>query len=290
MFVSGFTFIRNAVKLDYPVVEAIKSVLPLVDEFIVALGNSEDQTRELIQSIGDPKIRIIDTIWDDHLRTGGQVLAIETNKALDQVSEKADWAIYIQGDECLHESDYANIRTGMERWKNDAKVEGLLFDYLHFYGSFDFIADSRNWYRKEIRIIKPVHGVRSYKDAQGFRIDNRKLGVKPVNARVYHYGWVRHPKFQMAKQLEANKYWHDDQWIQERFDPSTQFDYSKIDSLSKFTGEHPEVMKDRINGMNWEFTTDPTQKNFGLKNLVLHKLENLTGWRPGEYKNYRIVK
>lgn len=290
MFVSGFTFIRNAVKLDYPVVEAINSVLPLVNEFIVALGNSEDQTRELIQSIGDPKIRIIDTVWDDHLRTGGQVLAIETNKALDEVSEKADWAIYIQGDECLHESDYANIRTAMERWKDDTRVEGLLFDYLHFYGSFDFIADSRNWYRKEIRIIKPVQGVRSYKDAQGFRIENRKLGVKPINARVYHYGWVRHPKFQMAKQLEANKYWHDDQWIQERFDPSTQFDYSKIDSLAKFGGEHPEVMKNRIKGMNWEFSTDPTQKNFGLKNLLLHKLENLTGWRPGEYKNYRIVK
>lgn len=289
MFVSGFTFIRNAVKLDYPVVEAIQSVLPLCDEFIVALGNSEDNTRELIEGIGDSRIKIIDTIWDDHLRTGGQVLAIETNKALDAVSKNSDWAIYIQGDECLHEGDYENIRTAMQQWRDDEKTEGLLFDYLHFYGSFDYIADSRNWYRKEIRIIRPNRGVRSYRDAQGFRIDNRKLNVRQIDARVYHYGWVRHPKYQMAKQLEANKYWHDDQWIQERFDPASIFDYSKIDSLTHFRGSHPAVMKNRIDSMNWEFATDPTKKNFGLKNLLLHRLEQITGWRPGEYRNYKII-
>jgi hypothetical protein len=41
--------------------------------------------------------------------------------------------------------------------------------------------------------------------------------------------------------------------------------------------------------MNWEFSTDPTQKKFGFKNLILHKLEDLTGWRPGEYRNYRLL-
>lgn len=289
MFVSGFTFIRNAVKLDYPIIEAIQSVLPLCDEFVVALGNSEDDTRGLIQNIGDPKIRIIDTVWDDHLRIGGQVLAIETNKALDAISKQADWAIYIQGDECLHEQDYDQLRSSMLKWKDDSAVEGLLFDYLHFYGSFDYIANSRNWYRKEIRIVKPGPGVRSYKDAQGFRLDGRKLNVKPAQAKVYHYGWVRHPKYQMAKQLEANKFWHDDAWIEQRFDPSTQFDYSRIDSLAHFKGSHPKVMQPRISSMNWEFSTDPTQKKFGFKNLILHKLEDLTGWRPGEYRNYHLL-
>ena len=85
MKVSGFTFVRNAIKYDYPVVEAIRSLLPICDEFIVAVGNSEDDTRNLVLSIGDPKIRIVDTIWDDSMREGGKVLAIETNKAFDAI-------------------------------------------------------------------------------------------------------------------------------------------------------------------------------------------------------------
>ena len=96
MFVSGFTFIRNAVKFDYPAEASIRSLLPLVDELIVCLGNSEDDTESLINSIGDPKIKVVHSVWDDSLREGGKVLALETNKALDAVSPQADWCIYLQ--------------------------------------------------------------------------------------------------------------------------------------------------------------------------------------------------
>ena len=91
MFVSGFTIVRNAIRFDYPIVEAIKSILPLCDEVVVAVGKSEDETLQLIKSINDSKIKIIETIWDDSLREGGKVLAAETNKAYDTISEKADW-------------------------------------------------------------------------------------------------------------------------------------------------------------------------------------------------------
>ena len=90
MKVSGFTIVRNAIKYDYPIIEAITSVLPLCDEFVVAVGNSEDATLELIRKIPSPKIRIIETIWDDNLRKGGRTFALETDKALQAVSEDAD--------------------------------------------------------------------------------------------------------------------------------------------------------------------------------------------------------
>lgn len=289
MFVSGFSFVRNAVKLDYPVVEAIQSILPLVDEFVLVVGNSEDDTLALINSIGDPKIRVVHSIWDDTLRQGGRVLAEETNKAFAAINPKADWAIYIQGDECIHERYHPVIKQAMNDFLKDKKVEGLLFKYLHFFGSFDFIADSRTWYRNEIRIVKNLPGVKSYKDAQGFRIEGRKLKVKAIDAYVYHYGWVRHPKYQMAKQLEANKFWHDDDWINKRFDADKQFDYSIIDSLAHFKGSHPAVMQKRIDEMNWEFESDPTKKKFGLKKACLYWLEKVTGWRIGEYKNYEVI-
>jgi hypothetical protein len=288
VFVSGFTFIRNAIKLDYPVKEAILSILPLVDEMVVAVGQSDDKTRDLIASLG-AKIRIVDTLWDESLREGGKVLADETNKAFDAVSEQADWCFYIQGDECIHEKYHSHILQQMRLYKEDSRVEGLLFDYAHFYGSYDYLGDSRTWYRKEIRIVKNNKEIRSYKDAQGFRKNGKKLNVKQIAAEVYHYGWVRHPKYQMAKLREANKLWHNDEYIDQKFDASKDFDYSEIDSIKLFTGTHPEVMQHRISKMNWSFDKDPTVKSFGLKLKLLFGIEKFTGWRVGEYRNYKTI-
>src|SRR5215467_2987830 len=132
MKVTGFTFIRNAVKFDYPIVEAISSILPLCDEVVVNIGKSDDGTEELIRSMASPKIRIYHSQWDDSLREGGAVLAAETNKAFDHVPGNSDWCVYIQGDEVIHEKYYPSIREAMEKYKDDPRVEGLLFKYLHF--------------------------------------------------------------------------------------------------------------------------------------------------------------
>ena len=289
MKVSGFTFVRNALKYDYPVVEAINSILPICDEFIVAVGNSEDNTLELIQSIHSPKIKIIETVWDDNLREGGQVLAIETNKAFSAISTDSDWAFYIQGDEVVHEQYLPTIKNGMLQYKDNKQVEGLLFKYTHFYGSYDYVADSKQWYRNEIRIIRNDKKIQSYKDAQGFRKNNNKLQVKPIDAYIYHYGWVKPPKAQQAKQQTFHKLWHNDQWVKQRIAPIEEFDYSNIDSLKYFKGTHPKVMQKRINAINWEFAFDPTQKNISLKQRLLTFIEKTFGWRIGEYKNYKII-
>ncbi|HEU4716725.1 MAG TPA: glycosyltransferase family 2 protein [Bacteroidia bacterium] len=291
MFVSGFTIVRNAVKFDYPVAEAIRSILPLCDEVVVAVGKSEDETLQLIRSIGDPKIRIVETVWNDALREGGRVLADETNKALDAVSEKADWCFYIQGDEVIHEKYHPAIREAMLKWKDDKNVEGLLFDYRHFYGSYDYVGDSRKWYRHEIRVVRNDRNIRSYRDAQGFRKkDNSKLRVKKSGAEVFHYGWVKPPQAQQAKQESFHKMWHDDEWMKKNIPVAEEFDYSQIDSLAKFSGTHPAVMKERTERMNWKFSFDPTKKKWGFKMRLLMWTEKTTGWRPGEYKNYILLK
>ena len=288
MKVVGFSFIRNAVKFDYPIVESIKSVLPICDEFIIALGNSDDNTEDLIKSIDSNKIRIIHTTWDDNLRKGGKVLAVETNKAFNQIKD-ANWAFYIQGDEVIHEKYLPIIKESMEKWKDDEKVEGLLLNYTHFYGSYDFVGDSRRWYRREIRIVRADKNISSYKDAQGFRKNERKLNVKHINAWVYHYGWVKPPFEQQEKQKYFNTLWHDEDWIKKNVKQTNQFDYSTIDSLSLFEGTHPMVMQERISKLNWKFDFDPTKKNFGLKTKMLHWIEKKSGWRIGEYKNYKII-
>ena len=287
MKVSGFAIARNVIKADYPIKEALLSIAPLCHEIIVAVGQSDDDTRSYIEGLNIPQIKIIDTIWDDNLREGGAVLADETNKALAHVSKESDWLFYIQADECIHEEDLNQIQRAMELNLNNKQVNGLLFDYLHFYGSYDFIGDSRRWYRNEIRIIRNNAEIKSWKDAQGFRhLNNTKIKVAPANARIFHYGWVKHPKHQQVKQMQFHRLWHDDQFMEKKVNITDEFDYTSIDSLIHFEGTHPLVMHDRIQTVNWKFEFDPSQKNFGLKARILYWIEKTFGWRVGEYKNY----
>jgi hypothetical protein len=289
MNVSGFTFVRNAIRYDYPVAESIGSILPLCDEVIVAVGKSEDGTRELIESIGSPKIRIIDTVWDESLRKGGEVLAVETNKAFDAVSADATWAFYIQADEVFHEKYIPSLKAAMEKWKDYPAVEGLLLDYVHFYGSYDYFGDSRNWYRREVRVIRNDKQIRSYKDAQGFRKNGKPLNVKPADAKMHHYGWVKPPESQKTKLRYFHTLWHDEEWLRRNKKHIEGFDYSQIDSLARFTGTHPDVMKKRVAEKNWEFDFDPSVKKRGFIPGLLHLIESTTGYRIGEYKNYRLL-
>jgi len=281
--------VRNAVKFDYPVVEAITSILPLCDEFVVALGNSEDATQELIQAINSPKIKIVHTVWDDSLREGGRTFALETDKAFKEISKDSDWAFYIQADEVVHEKYHASVKEAMLRYKDDLKVEGLLFSYSHFYGSYDYIGEAYRWYRREVRIIRNDPTIQSYKDAQGFRKQNRKINAKLIDAYIYHYGWVREPKAMQGKQRSFNHFYFDDQWIENNISKADQFDYTGIDALKLFEGTHPAVMKRRIESMNWKFDHDISRNNFKSKDKIKRFIENLTGWRIGEFRNYKII-
>jgi hypothetical protein len=292
MKVAGFTFIRNAVKNDYPVVEAITSILSLCDEFVVALGNSDDNTEELIRGINSPKIKIIHTTWDESLREGGSVFAAETDKAFAAISPDADWAFYIQGDEVVHEKYLPVIKLEMEANLANAAVEGLLFKYLHFYGSYDYYAHSRRWYRREIRILRNNKNIHAYRDAQGFRWANRKINVKLIDAYIYHYGWVKPPKGLESKLRNFNQFYHDDSWMAENLPETFEFDFKNADRLLAFTNTHPAVMHRRIKAQNWKLEVDPEQlkKKMDFRRRALQKIEDWTGWRVSEYRNYKLVK
>lgn len=291
MRVAGFTFIRNGLRYDYPVTEAIRSILPLCDHFVVAVGQSEDATLELVRSIGDPKIHILETVWDDSLREGGRVLAAETDKAFDAIPPEYHWCFYIQADECVHEEDWPAIRAGMARWVDDPATDGLLFRYRHFYGSYDFIGASRRWYRREVRIIRNDKRIRSWRDAQGFRwADGRKLRVRALEASIYHYGWVKHPDDQQRKQQNFNRLWHTDEKVREMVGAQAAYRYDGAEPLEHFTGTHPAVMRPRIQAVNWRFSSDPAGAHWSWKARLSRWLERNTGWRPGEYKNFTLLQ
>lgn len=289
MKVTGFSFIRQAIDFDYPIVEAIRSILPVCDDFVVAVGPSTDGTRELVESIDPTKIRIIDTIWNDQLREGGRVLAEETDKAFQAIGAETDWCFYIQGDELVHEQDHSRILEAMKKWEKDPKVEGLLFNYYHFYGSYDYLGASSTWYPKEIRIIRNDKSIYSYGDAQGFRKgQNRKLRVKPIDAHIYHYGWVKSPQSMQKKQESFHKLWHDDRWMKKNVPPQEAFDFAAhIDRLEQFEGTHPQVIVPRIAAKNWTFNYDIRFNRTRWKDRFKNALIRWFGIDLN-YKNYRL--
>jgi len=290
MKVSGFTFIRNAILYDYPVAEAIRSILPLCDEVVVAVGKSEDNTLDLIRRIDKKKIKIVETVWDDNLREGGRVLAVETDKAFSAISYDSDWAFYIQGDEVLHEKYLPVVKRAMEQNLENKDVDGLLFDYLHFYGSYNYVGDSYKWYPHEIRVIRNDPSIYAYRDAQGFRKgENKKLSVRAVDAFIYHYGWVKPPDAMQRKQQSFHKLWHDDQWVSENIERDEHFVYEKhICSLKYFAGTHPKVMQTRIQAQNWHFDYDLSFNRTSLKYRFKRILKQTTGIELIR-KNYRLI-
>ncbi|MEN9685323.1 MAG: hypothetical protein RLZZ28_1109 [Bacteroidota bacterium] len=259
---------------------------------VVVAGDSTDATRELIQSIPTDKIRMIDSVWNPALREAGAVLADETNKAFRAITSRPDWCFYIQGDEVLPEQYLETVREGMIKWKDNLRVDGLLFKYRHFYGSYDYVATSSNWYRNEIRILRHNDAFYSYRDAQGFRKGNdEKLQVKPLDAYIHHYGWVKPPATMMAKKRNFGNYWGGNR-VDETFLQlySGDFDYSQIDALEKFSGEHPLVMQERIRKINWQFDYDLSYNKLSLKDHFKNYMEKWTGIRPFDYKNYILLK
>lgn len=287
MTVSGFTFIKNAVKFDFPLVESVKSILPLCTEFIIVHGDSEDTTDKLIDSIDSSKIKIINTVWETNLKEGGLILSNQTNVALEECS--GDWCFYLQADEVVHEKYYPEILKKMEIYFDDQRVEGLLFKYLHFYGSYDYTAYSRQWYRNEIRIIRNHIGVKSFKDAQGFILNGRKLRVKPIEAFIYHYGWARPAAIMQKKMKHFHSFWHDKDWIEKNFPDKEEYDFSMMDSLKPFDGNHPTVMKSRVESSNIKFNPGNYKIKKGIIRIILDFIEKISGYRVGEYKNYKII-
>lgn len=294
MKVSGFTFVRNAVKLYYPVVESITSILPICDEFIVAAGDSEDQTTELIRSIGSDKIKIIETVWDPKYFVGGAINAQQTNIALEQCT--GDWAFYLQADEVLHEKYLPVILKRMQQYLHVPEVEGFLFGYKHFYGDYDHYQTAHNWYRYEVRVIRNGIGIRSWKSAKGFRKNGEKPRVAMADAEIYHYGWVRPPETMKQKQIALDSLHHDREWLNRRHpDKTIEYDYGTLKHLAIFKGTHPKVMENRIAQKDWEIKEKSKSKEKHRHNLLrvraLSFIENrILKIRIGERKNWILLK
>lgn len=285
---SGFTIARNAVRLHYPIVPAIRSILDLCDEVVVNVGRSDDGTRELVEGVGDARVRILDTVWD--FSRGSEALSIETNRAM--AACRGSWGVYIQADEVLHETGVPMLRNAVLAANGDPGVEGLLVDYVHFYGDFETVATDRHWYRREVRAVRLGRDVRSYWDAQGFRVGSgagaRRPRARGTGARMFHYGWARTPSSMRQKLVASQEIFTE---AGDRLEARAgQPALSWTPLLRRFTGSHPRAAREWI-AARQAAAVGPAvgPRHFRLGHLRLYLsdwVERLTGTRLFEYRNY----
>lgn len=309
---------KNALKLYYPMKQSIMSILPIVDEFIVVLGDSDsdDRTRDEIESINSPKIKIIDTVWDVEKYPRGMEHAHQTDIAKSYCS--GDWLFYLQSDEVVHEDDLPVIQKRCSELFGDKEVEGLLFDYIHFWGDYHHYQNNHCWYRHEIRIIRNLHDIHSWQSAQSFRqIPNFdglhyrqkentfKLKVAKARARIFHYGWVRPPEL-MNRKIKSFNINHRGKLVTGEMEKKEffkgYFDYGNLNYIPEYKGTHPTVMKEWIKQFNWDdklrFTGKRRSKNKLIskhdkpKYVIISWIEKnlLFGARLGEPNNHILIK
>lgn len=306
--------VRNATKLFYPVKESIASILPLVDEFVVAVGkgDTDDQTKEEILSLGSEKVRIIDTVWDLEDYPNGTENAHQTDIAKEACS--GDWLFYLQADEVVHEAYLPTIKAACYKHLHDLEVEGFLFNYCHFWGDFWHYIPNHGWYPKEIRIVRNDPQIHSWRSAQSFRripdFDGKnyrqesgtsKLQVAPIDAYIYHYGWVRPPRL-MQKKKNALDHIHKAKGAETTAsgEHHTGFDYGDLTKLPTFRGTHPEVMEAWIQQFDWADQLKPNAINrnrppfrhekWSNKVLTWFEQNLLGGHQMFSSKNWHIVK
>lgn len=286
--ISGYTIVRNSTVLDYPFKESVRSILPLCDEFIINCGDSTDNTASLVSELQQEypeKIRALHSVWTRENQQGGFQLKAQSDAALAQC--KGDWCFYLQADEVVHEDDYPKILKAIQAAEKLPEVDGILFDYLHFYGNYSNQIRGRNWYRREVRLIKNGRNISSFRDAQGFRKNGKRVLALSSGARVFHYGYVRTSEGLRKKSFQMAQWWGE----QPKDEPK-HFRLKRHVGLRPFTATHPQTMKQRIT-LNHLYC-DPTQeprvwdKN-EIKNALTLALESIVPIRIGEYRNYDIV-
>ena len=286
MKVSAFTFIKNGQILGYPFLQSIQSILPIVDEFIINVGKSEDNTLDIIKSISSSKIHIIESNWNQKMQDRGYIYGQQ--KMISQFNCSGDWVFYIEGDEVYHENHLDQIKKSMELNLDNLNVEALVFDFFHFYGNTSTLLNSPGWYRSEARIIR--NSVRSYAPDGLFWLvlDKNKKGrypkAKHTGVPCFHYGWIRSEEQMNLKIQKFQQYWGKE---------PIRIDYSQMDSsiFELFKGSHPRVMDGLISKDLELYKTDPNYKltKKQKKHRLIIKLENFFG-KDFSKKHYKLIK
>ncbi len=257
MKLSGCTFVRDGDLFGYPYLESINCLLNICDEVVVVVGNCSDDTLKNIKSIKDSKLKIIETVWNENMQDRGFVYSEQ--KMIAQYSCIGDWVLYLECDEIIHEQDYSKIRQTLHNNLDNKDVEAFVFNYIHFYGTPDYVISSAHWYKKAPRIIR--NSIRTFAPDGLFWVvmEKNRSGrfprSKSIDCNMFHYGHVRSIESHQKKLQAIPQYW--------KQQPQKFAGYGNVYKgfINKFCGSHPEIIKEWLqNKANWDFCINPEYK------------------------------
>ncbi len=247
ILVSGLTIIRNGVRLNYPFIEAIRSALPICDEYVVVAGDSDDETLEHLAMLDDDRVRVIHTEWSPLVNPRKYLLAQQTNIGLGFC--RGRWCLYLQGNEILHEKALPGLRSLMETHADNGLIEAMLVERLTFWSDYEhYVAAYPRRFKYTARIIRPNIGTYSIRDGMSFAVfdDFSTRGRYPkaidTGADLYRYDYVHSVEQQARKFADAVHR----SGTSVQADADYYYQHYPRQFIARFEGTHPAVMSGRM--------------------------------------------
>lgn len=273
MRVGAFIYVRNGIKLGYPFIESIRSILHYVHDIVVLVGDSDDGTREAVKAIHTNKLRIVDTVWDQASIDDSTIYDKQVNLGILASDPGANMLIHLQADEVLHEKDIPHLDMMMKHTYYRKDVDAIILPVFHFYGDYKHIAPSRRQTQWQIRVIKNHTFIGSADKGKSFRWfldeDNpndkgKLLRCRAARAFIYDYSGLM--KSKQPKGIDIN---------------------TQIDFLRPFPSSHPRVMENRIAQQDWTFEYDPSKNNMTKTEKMLKFFDDHLNIQPFLKKDYK---
>jgi hypothetical protein len=264
---AAFFRASNLIVMDYPFSGALASALSICDEACVVVGQSIDETRELVyllqEQYGRDRVKIreerfvFDRGWQERWWDWCREMTT------------ADWHMYHDADESLPDGAVEIIRPLMER----RGVQAIVLPYIHFYGTASYRTTGLKFSTHNARIGRKSAGYRMRNwcsDATpkhaacamvlargGQEVDAHNIhdaGVEWIDVPLLHYGWCRSPQALAISQAKHYAWYANGGGLQDGHVPLVaSYDFRLADRINAgdigpYKGRHPVAMRSWLAG------------------------------------------
>lgn len=243
---SGFVCVRNAVKFDYCVEEAVKSLIPVCDEVVISYGGvygeEDDGTLEIVKGLVkmDSRVR---AVWYDWPNPERNIHWWTTwlNHARERLLY--DTMLGLDSDEVLDPAGYNQIRAMTSTGCS------ALFHRLNFWKDPQHLAPENRVCGTQVARLGPTSAWMCSDEPFPAVNPNIRTKAEPFpSLRIFHYGFLRKPDafVKKADAIQNMFFGSTDARLAEQVAKGQRWDerdYFDGESLRKFDGQHPEVAR-----------------------------------------------
>lgn len=245
---SAYSYLYQGVAFDYPFIESLQSVLPVVDELVVTYAEPcPDGTYEQLLRLAAhyPQLRLLPSrLWtapDKPL--DGSLIRQAAEEAMAACT--GDWLWHLQADEVYSNADAKKVRE-LVNVSHHQDVHGFIFNVLHFYGDANTVVGPQGaaagWYLQCVRLSRKGAGQHEGDAWTQSLIPAVAHGLRRTDITLYHYGHLRQAAVAEDKNRFMYSLYRADGQRPAHFVRPEQTQHC----LVPFDGQHPESMAPRL--------------------------------------------